>query len=116
MLTARNVPGFIVVEPDQARDHVINMIRRGVQFCCEIDPNISGMKDCVVLSRSAVLESTPGWTPIRQLATCMDDACHYALRCIREELTFQCTPKPREHDGEFEYFFQVQMRSDGRRA
>lgn len=115
MITARNVPGFIAVEPDQARDHVLNMIRQGVQFVCEIDPTLKGFKDCIVLSRSALLETEPQFTDLRQRATTLDDACHFALNCIRSELTFQCNPTTRPNDDKAsEWLFLVRLRAEGR--
>jgi hypothetical protein len=114
---ARSAPGFIAVEPDQAREHCVNMIRKGVQFCCEINPGLSGMKDVVVLSRSAVLEQTAGWTSVRTRCTNVEEACHYVLRLIHEELTFQANPETRPNDPTaLEYLFLVELRADGRRA
>lgn len=115
MLSAKSDPGHLAVEPDQARAMCVNMIRRGVQFCCEIDPTLKGMKDCIVISRSAILETHPHHTDIRQRCTTLDDACHYALNCITAELTFQCNPEARPNDPTAkEWLFLVRVRSDGR--
>lgn len=110
----RSAPGYIAVEPHQAREHCINMIRRGVQFCVEIDPRVPGMKDTVILSRSAMLEERPGWTRLRELATNVDDACQFVVNLLRSELSFQVTPKPQEGTDRLEFYFLIEVRSDGR--
>ena len=113
---AREAPGFLALEPDQARDQCINMVRRAVQFCVEIDPRLPGMKDVVIVSRSAMLENREGWTHLRQLATSIDDACQFVVNLLNNELTFQCNPKPQEGTGRMEWYFLVELRSDGRRG
>lgn len=110
----RQAPGFVALEPDQAGDQCINMIRKGVQFCVEIDPRVRGMKDTVIVSRSAMLEEREGWTHLRQLATSVDDACQFALNALRAELSFQCTPKAQQGTQRQEFYFLVELRSDGR--
>ena len=114
---AKADPNFIAVEPDQARERVVNMLRHGVQFCVEIDPTMCGMKDVVVISRTAKVVEREGFTLLRQRAVGLNEACHFAMNCIREELTYQCTPEMRPNDADaVEYLFLVELRSDGRKG
>lgn len=115
MTSIRTIPHHITVEPDQARERVLNFIRLGVQFCCEIDPRLKGMKDCIALYVGGVLESTPGWTSLRRRCVTRDDACHYALNLINAELTFQVNPETRPNNPlAREWVFLVELREDGR--
>ena len=103
-------PNVLALEPDQARERCLNLIRHGEQFSVEIDPRLRGMKDVVCVYQSAVLEHRPGWTHLRTRATHKDEACQYLYNLFASEISFQVNPEP-QRDGRMEWLFLVELRA-----
>jgi hypothetical protein len=115
MTTARTAQNFIALEPDQARDYCVNLIRKyHGQFSVEIDPSIRGMKDCVVVYRGGELIKREGWSRVPKVARTMDDACQYVANLIGTELSFQCNARKWPDGRGAEWQFLVEVRSEGR--
>lgn len=77
------------MEPDHAREVVVNLIRRQTTFVCEIDP--AKVKDMVCIALGAVWEKRPDYDYVDMTATALADACQFAHNCVRDEMSFGVT-------------------------
>jgi hypothetical protein len=103
-------PSVLTLEPDQAREYCVNLVRRFEQFAVEIAPRLRGMKDVVAVYRSGVLEAKPGWGHVAQLATDRDTACQYVHNLIGAELSFQVNPQIQQGTNRREWRILVESR------
>lgn len=80
----------LVLEPPQARDTVVNLIRHRRRFAVEIDAGLA--KDAICIAVGGELAERPETEDYAKCITLrtLDDACQFAANCIREELCFDC--------------------------
>lgn len=80
------------VEPDRAREQAVNLIRKRVPFVMDQDP--AALKDVIVVGIGGSLKERRETHEYAREMTCtsLDDACHFALNCLREGFAFSVTP------------------------
>lgn len=101
----------LALEPDQARERGLKLLRYGHPFVMEIDPTLPGMKDVVAVSTGASWQEREGYSYIRKRALAYDDAAQYLVNLIRAELSFSVTPEFQPNSEVREWLFQVEMRN-----
>lgn len=103
------------VEPPQAKEMAVNLIRKQRKFAVEIDPTLRGMKDVVCIAIGAELEQRTATEEYAKGITCktLDDACQFVVNCIDEELSFWVDPRI-VHGHPVEWVFTIE-RNKGHR-
>lgn len=101
------------VEPDVAREHVVNLLRRRVAFVVDQDPDV--LKDVLVIGVGGALRERGDTHEYARELTCtsLDDACQFALNCIRDGFAYSVTPRGYP-DGRTEWMFVAERRRDVR--
>lgn len=80
----------LVLEPPQAKETAINLIRHRKRFAVEIDAWLA--KDAICIAVGGELQERPETQDYAKNITLrtLDDACQFAANCIAEELCFDC--------------------------
>lgn len=79
----------LVLEPPQAKETVINLVRHRKRFAVEIDAWLAKDAICIAVGGELVERDTEDYAKNITLRT-LDDACQFAANCIEEELCFDC--------------------------
>ncbi len=101
----------LALEPDQALERCLNLVRAGETFAVEIDPTL--VKDLVVVSTGAVLQEEEGFDYIRTRATDMEGACQLVWNMIHQERTFS-VQRETKGDGRHEWLCHLRIRKTAR--
>lgn len=105
---ASNRAHFVQLEPPQAIDRVLVLLKYGHPFVVEIDP--AKIKDMVILNHGAKWEERDTADYISKRATTYDDAAQYAVNLIAAELSFAVEPQQMPDPAQREWRFTVEMR------
>jgi hypothetical protein len=84
----------LVIEPDQAKEHVINLLRKRRKFVLEVDPTLPQMKDVVCIAIGGEFQERRATHDyLKEIAVqTLDDAIHFGLNCLRHEVSFAVAP------------------------
>lgn len=89
------------MEPDRAREVVVNLIRRQRKFVAEIDP--AQVKDMVCVHLGAEFEKRPDQDYVDMTAVTLGDACQFAYNCVRDEMSFGCYTYYRDNQPNWQF-------------
>jgi hypothetical protein len=115
--TAR--PHQLVLEPDAAREHILNLLRRRAKFAVELDETArdrsgGSLKDVVCIAIGGEFIERPKTHDYAHRLTCqsLDDASHFALNCLSGSLCFAVAYE-RHPDKREEWMFTAERRKRG---
>lgn len=90
----------LTLEPDRAKDYIVNLIRTQRDFAMEIDAGLkdaygASLKDVVCIALGGRLVERADYLLAKGIVLrTRDDATHMALKFLREEICFHVVAKP----------------------
>lgn len=105
----------LTLEPPQACETAVRLLQLHRRFAVEMDASLA--KDAICIAVGGELAARPDAYDYAQDITCrtLDDACQFAVNCIREELCFDARTLQLPN-GKIEWNFKVERHKRFREA